>query len=168
MDEPWTLAEELHPADSISLIEAIEQDRERAPGLLVELLGEPPVVRWQMAVTLLRFRSVALVGLLIEGSLERRAAGEEPAELALAILDVLDRSWRTLIDQGKARAWGALADVYRLKGDLVRAEKASFRAAFHLVNAPDPLEEAHFYRMRARLVRDQGSRRRRSIFRCKR
>jgi tetratricopeptide (TPR) repeat protein len=148
--------EEVHPAASISLIEAVEQDRERAPHLFVELLSQPPVVRWQLAVNLVRFRSVALAGMLVDASRERRASGGELAELALAILGVLDPSWRTLIDQGKARAWGALADVYRVQGDLARAEGACSRASFHLSNAPDPLENAHFHRLRARLLRSQG------------
>lgn len=152
----FTWGEEVHPAASISLIEAVAEDRERAPHLFVELLSEPPVVRWQMAVTLVRFRSVALAGMLVDVSRERRAAGGELAELALAILGVLDPSWRTLIDQGKARAWGALADVYRLRGDLARAESACERALFHLSNAPDPLENAHFHRLRARLLRSHG------------
>jgi tetratricopeptide (TPR) repeat protein len=80
----------------------------------------------------------------------------EPAELALAILGVLDGSWGGMVEQVKARAWGALANVHRLNGDFNRAEEAFYRASFHLANAPDPLEEAHFYRLRARLRRDQG------------
>jgi len=150
------LIPEVHPANSASLMWALEDDRMLAPKLLTELLAEPPVVRERMAVTLVRFRSLALAGLLVERSLERRAAGEEPAELALAILGVLDPSWKVIIDQGRARAWGALANVYRLRGDLGRAEEAWFRASWHLANAPDPLEEAHFYRLRARLFRDRG------------
>jgi tetratricopeptide (TPR) repeat protein len=156
MDFLWTLVEEVHPSISIGLIEAVEEDRERAPHLLVELLSYPPVLRWQMAVTLVRFRSVALAGLLVDLSRERRAAGEELAELALAILGVLDPWWRVLIDQGRARAWGALANTHRLKGNLARAEAAFFRASVHLANAPDPIEEARFYRLRARSLRDQG------------
>ena len=152
----WRLAEEVHPSVSTGLIEAVEEDRERAPHLLIELLSHPPLVRWQMAVTLVRFRSVALAGLLADLSLERGAAGEELAELALAVLGVLDPSWRVLIDQGRARAWGALANSARLQGDLTRAEAAFYRASVHLASAPDPIEEARFRRLLARLLRDQG------------
>jgi hypothetical protein len=71
------LIPDMHPANSASLVGAIEDDRMLAPILLTKLLAEPPVVRERMAVTLVRFRSLALAGLLVERSLERRAAGEE-------------------------------------------------------------------------------------------
>jgi hypothetical protein len=37
------------------------------------------------------------------------------------------------------------------------AERALHRAACHVAASPDPLEEAWFYRLRARLRRDQGN-----------
>ncbi len=158
MDDTRTMDEALRAVDAAVVLAAIEEDRERAPGLLAELLAEAPAVRERMAVTLTRFRSLALAGLLVARSFERRGAGEELAELALAVLGVLDGSWRALVEQRRAEAWGALAEACRLKGDIERAEAAWYRASFHLANAPDPLEEAQFYRLRARLFRDQGKR----------
>src|SRR5690348_6145041 len=59
------------------LASEVAADRERAPLLLEELLAEPPSVRERMAVSLDRFRSPALAVLLVEQSLERKAAGGE-------------------------------------------------------------------------------------------
>jgi len=135
----------------------VAADRERAPVLLAELLAEPPSVRERMAVSLDRFRSPALAVLLVEQSLERKAAGGELAELALSLLGVIDDAPRRgVVEQAKARACGALANARRLQGDLEGAERALYRAAYHVAVAPDPLEEAWFYRLRARLRRDQG------------
>jgi hypothetical protein len=135
----------------------VAADRERAPELLAELLGEPPAVRERMAVTLERFRSPSLAALLVERSLARKAAGGELAELALSLLGVIDDARRRgIVEQAKARACGALANANRLQGDLEGAERALHRAAYHVAAAADPLEEAWFYRFRARLCRDQG------------
>jgi tetratricopeptide (TPR) repeat protein len=132
-------------------------DRERAPGLLAELLGESAAVRERMAANVCRFRSLALGALLVERSLERKAAGADLAELALAIFGVLDEARYTgAVEQAKARAWGALANAYRLQGDFERADRALRRAAYHVAVAPDLLEEAWFYRLRARVRRDEG------------
>jgi hypothetical protein len=135
----------------------VAADRERAPALLAELLSEPPPVRERMAVTLERFRSPALAALLVERSLAKKAAGGDLAELALALLGVIDDARRRgVVEQAKARACGALANARRLQGDLDGAERALHRVAYHVATAPDPLEEAWFYRLRACLRRDQG------------
>lgn len=146
------------PAGSGSLVTRVELDRERAGGLLVELLEVPPVVRLEMALTLKRFHSVGLARLLADEALRRRATGEGLAELALGILDQVDASWRDLAHGARARAWGAIGHCRRLRGDRERAEDAFFRASFHLAETADPLEEAHFDRLRAQLLRDQGNR----------
>jgi hypothetical protein len=118
----------------------VAADRERAPVLLAELLAEPPSVRERMAVSLDRFRSPALAVLLVEQSLERKAAGGELAELALALLGVIDDARRRgVVEQAKARACGALANARRLQGDFEGAERALHRAAYHVAVAPDPL-----------------------------
>ncbi len=135
----------------------VAADRERAPLLLAELLAEPPALRERMAVSLDRFRSPALAVLLVEQSLERKAAGGELAELALSLLGVIDDARRRgVVEQIKARAWGALANAYRLQADFEKADRALHRAAYHVAVSSDPLEEAWFYRLRARLRRDQG------------
>ncbi len=144
-----------------SLVGEVAADRERAPALLAELLAEPPAVRERMAVNIERFRSPALAGLLVERSLQRKAAGGELAELALALLGALDETRRAgVVEQAKARACGALANARRLQGDLEGAEHALHQAAYHVAASPDPLEEAWFYRLRARLRarlrRDEG------------
>jgi hypothetical protein len=155
--DPWGAVWERLGAAAPSLLGEVAADRERAPVLLAELLAEPPSVRERMAVSLDRFRSPALAVLLVEQSLERKAAGGELAELALSLLGVIDDVRRRgVVEQAKARACGALANARRLQGDLAGAERALHRAAYHVAVAPDPLEEAWFYRLRARLRRDQG------------
>jgi hypothetical protein len=135
----------------------VAADRERAPALLAELLGEPTAVRERMAVTLERFRSPALAALLVERSLAKKAAGGDLAELALSVLGGIDDARRRgVVEQAKARACGALANARRLQGDLEGAGRALRRAAYHVAASPDPLEEAWYYRLRARLRRDQG------------
>jgi len=141
------------------LPEEIAADRERAPGLLAELLGEPPAVRERMAVHVERFRSIALAELLLERSLQQPAMAGELADLALGVAGVLDRSGGAagLIDQITSRAWSARGNSHRLQGDFAEAESAFQRASYYLAISPDPLEESLFYRLRARLRRDQGN-----------
>jgi tetratricopeptide (TPR) repeat protein len=158
MDDLRTQIREQLPAGGGSLLTRVELDRERAGGLLVELLEVPSGVRSEMALTLKRFHSVGLARLLADEALARRATGEGLAELALGILDQVDAPWRGLAHQARVRAWGAIGNCRRLRGDLERAEDAFFRASFYLADTADPLEEAHFYRLRAQLLRDQGNR----------
>jgi tetratricopeptide (TPR) repeat protein len=73
---------------------------------------------------------------------------------AIHLLD--DKRCAGIVEQATARAWGALANAHRLQADFERADRALHRAAYHVAAAPDPLEEAWFYRLRARLRRDQG------------
>jgi tetratricopeptide (TPR) repeat protein len=158
MDDLGTQITEELPAGGGNLRTKIELDRERAGRLLAELLEVPRAVRLEMALTLKRFHSVGLARLLADEALARRATGEGLAELALGILDQVDASWRGLANHARARAWAAIGNCRRLRGDRGRAEDAFFRASFHLAEEADPLEEAHFYRLRAQLLRDQGNR----------
>jgi hypothetical protein len=155
--DPWAAVWERLGATAHGLPGEVAADRERAPALLAELLAQPPAVRERMAVNLERLRSPALAGLLVERSMERKAVGGELAELALALLGALDDSGRAgVVGQAKARALGALANAYRLQADFDRVERLLQRAAYHVAAAADPLEEAWFYRLRARLLRDEG------------
>jgi tetratricopeptide (TPR) repeat protein len=140
------------------LPEEIEADRRQAPALLAELLGEDATTRQAMAVTLERFRSVALTELLFERALQAGASGAYLAELALAIAGVLDNLGGAAgqVEQARARSWAALGNAHRLEGRLERAAAAFERAAFHLASSPDPLEESLFYRLKALLLRDRG------------
>ncbi len=66
--DPWGAVWERLAAAVDGLAGEVAADRERAPALLTELLAEPPAVRERMAVSLDRFRSPALAGLLVEQS----------------------------------------------------------------------------------------------------
>jgi len=137
----------------------VEADRQRAPQLLAELLAEPPAVRAKLAFTLERFRSIALVELLLSRAFQQGVEGQDLADLALAISGMLSTTgrWGGLVEQLRARLWGAIANARRLRRDLRGAENAFAKAAFHLASSADPLEESLFYRLRALLRRDQGS-----------
>src|SRR5689334_5678817 len=87
--DPWAAVWERLGGAAPGLLGEVAADRERAPALLAELLAQPPAVRERMAANLERFHSPALAGLLVERSLERKAAGGELAELALALLGAL-------------------------------------------------------------------------------
>ncbi len=145
-------------AKLLDLPEQIAEDHYRAKALLTELLTQPEVVREQMAVSFERFRSIALVELLLERSTNDPAPQEAVvlAELALAIAGTLDATGRAsgLIEEARARSWMILGNACRRCGDLSRAQCAFETAAAHLASACDPLEESHFHRLRALLLRD--------------
>lgn len=139
---------------------AVAADRGRAPKLLAELLAAPSrEVREFMVVYLERFRSIALAEILVERSFERRASALELAELALAILELIDPTGglAAVVDPLRVRAWGAVAEAWRSRGDVESAKRAFERAFLHLLWAPDPLEEGLLLRLLSRLCRDQGN-----------
>jgi hypothetical protein len=133
----------------------IEQDRRLAPALLAELRALPPSERESMAAAP-RFRSVALVELLVAESLA--AAAPDLAVLALRIAGRLDPSavGAAQVEHLSAASWAAFADARRRAGNLVAAERAFECAARHLASDPDPLEEASFCRLLALFRRDRG------------
>ncbi|HVT14927.1 MAG TPA: hypothetical protein VHQ90_01945 [Thermoanaerobaculia bacterium] len=137
----------------------IEQDRRRAPALLAELRALPPSERESTAATAPRFRSVALVEILVAESLS--AAAPDLAVLALRIAGLLDPSavGAAQVEHLSAASWAAFADARRRAGNLVAAERAFECAARHLASDPDPLEEASFCRLLALFRRDRGEQR---------
>ncbi|HSF41088.1 MAG TPA: tetratricopeptide repeat protein [Thermoanaerobaculia bacterium] len=127
-------------------------ERAAAGGLLAELAGVSFEQRRSLVRTDPRFRSWGLCDLLLHENGERRPdeprEAAELAELAVTVAEGLAPSALppAVMEDLRARAWGALADARRCLGDLVGAEQAFASAEEHLLRGTDDLLE------RARLL----------------
>ena len=138
---------------------ALEQERDDAPALFVELLEQPAEHR----DALLRdekFQTWGLFDLLVERSLESGlrdpAFGEHLGLLALRLADHLDREryGAKRISDLRSRAWSYVGNACRLKFDLQGAEEAFGRAYSYLKKGTrDGLERAIFLDLKASLRR---------------
>ena len=138
------------------------KERIEAPGLFVELTSYPPEKRDLVLQNSPRFHTWGVFELLIERSLEGAIRDPDYAEelglLALRLADYLDRDLylETLIEDLRARAWGYVANSYRLRSHLRKAEDAFAAAYGHLKKGTqDPLERAILLDLEASLRRDQ-------------
>jgi tetratricopeptide (TPR) repeat protein len=141
---------------------AVEAERDEAPELFVELMGQP-AGRWgEVLGADPRFHSWGLFELLIERSWETTARdplhAEELARLALRLGELLDpaRYGAELIEDLRARAWAHVGNACRTRSDLHGAEAAFGKAFDHLENGTgDALERAILLDLLGSLRRDQ-------------
>lgn len=141
---------------------ALEKERSEAPGLFVELMGQPKEQRELLLQDSAKFQTWGLFELVIERSLETcirdPAASEELARLALQISDRLDfsRYKPGVVEDLRARAWGYLANSRRVRSDLQGAEEAFEHADAHLSKGTgDAVERAVLLDLKASLARDR-------------
>jgi tetratricopeptide (TPR) repeat protein len=141
---------------------ALFQERDDAPGLLVELLPLPFEEQQRRVREDARFQTWGLFELLVERSGELGipdpAAAEEVARLAIGLSDRLDSSryLAGLIADLRARAWACLANSLRIRSNLRGAESAFETAFSHLDSGSgDSLELGILLDLRASLLRDQ-------------
>ncbi|HEX4963707.1 MAG TPA: hypothetical protein VF173_22970 [Thermoanaerobaculia bacterium] len=141
---------------------SLEKERQEAPGLFVELMRFPPEQRDLLVRNSSRFQTWALFELLIERSFEvginNPVHAEELGLLALRLSEHLDAEHYNaeLIEDLRARACGYVANSYRLRSDLQRAEETFASAYGHLLQgSQDPMEHAILMDLEASLRRDQ-------------
>lgn len=125
------------------------EERKGAEPLLAELEAHPEARRMLLVFNSRRFHSWFLAERLLAKVLD--LGFKEPsqaldyARLAVALTDRLpvDRYGEALVNDIRARSWGALANALRINSDLVGAAEA-FRRAEELIaiGTGDPLEEA--------------------------
>ena len=134
---------------------ALATGRAEAGGLRAELAGLPFERQCFLVRTDPRFRSWGLCDLLLEECGERR---HEAAELAVGIAQELEPAGvpPAVMEDLRARAWGALADARRSLGDLAGAEQAFASAEKHLLRGTDDLlGRARLLEILASLRQDQ-------------
>lgn len=141
---------------------AIEEERDEAPDLFVELMSHP-AERWDEVLGAdPRFHSWGLFELLIERSWETTIPDSAHAEalgrLALFLGERLDpsRYGVELIEDMRARAWAHIGNACRTHSELYGAEEAFSKAFDHLEKGTgDALERAILLDLLASLRRDQ-------------
>lgn len=115
----------------------ILQEIDHAAALLGEILGRPGPERRRLVEEQSRFRALMLCDLLLERSREAGftdpAVAVELAELAVTVSGRLDAEHygEALVEDARARAWGHLANAFRVANDLRRAEEALRKAEDH-------------------------------------
>lgn len=140
----------------------LEKERDDAPGLYVELLGQPAEAHDLLLRESPRFQTWGLYELLVERSLEVSlqdpSFGERLGLLALRLADRLDREryGTERIADLRGRAWAFVGNACRLQFDLQGSEEAFRRAYLELKKGTrDGLERAIFLDLKASLRRDQ-------------
>jgi tetratricopeptide (TPR) repeat protein len=156
-------------------IRAVARERALAPALATELRRHPPARRFLLVRNSLRFRNLALCGLLLRSVREegRRpdspvspaappsppSDAEEWARLALFALDLLDTGvyGASVVEDFRGRAWGRIAEARRLAGDRDGA-RAALATALHRLRrgTGDLLERAQVLDQMAALRREEG------------
>ena len=142
---------------------ALERERDEAPGLFVELLGQPLDQREALfGSPVSRFHTWGVFELLVERSLEITsqdpARGENLGLLALRLADHLDaeRYGAERIADLQARAWAYIGNACRMRFDFPAAEEAFLNARARLKEGTgDSLEMAILLDLRASLRRAQ-------------
>ncbi|MEA2561612.1 MAG: hypothetical protein QOH06_3116 [Acidobacteriota bacterium] len=115
----------------------ILEEIDHAAALLGEILGRPGPERRRLVEEQPRFRALILCDLLLDRS--REAGFTDPgtavelAELAVVVSGRLDAEHygEALVEDAKARAWGHLANAFRIANDLRQAEEALRKAEEH-------------------------------------
>lgn len=135
---------------------SVEEERGQAESLLEELEAHPQNRRLMLVNNSGRFHNFFLAELILNRSVDlgfqdpKRAI--EHARLAVTVAERLSerRYGAALVNDIRARSWGALANVLRVGSDLVGAGEALQKAVEHLeLGSGDPLEEARLLRWRA-------------------
>ncbi|HWM92261.1 MAG TPA: tetratricopeptide repeat protein [Thermoanaerobaculia bacterium] len=115
----------------------ILQEIDHAAALLGELLGRPGADRRRLVEEQPRFRALMLCDLLLDRSRDAGftdpSAAIELAELAVVVTGRLDTEHygEALVEDARARAWGHLANAFRIASDLHQAEEALRKAEEH-------------------------------------
>lgn len=115
----------------------ILQEIDHAATLLGEILGRPGPDRKRLVEEQPRFRALMLCDLLLDRSLEAGftdpGTAVELADLAVVVSGRLDADHygEALVEDAKARAWGHLANAFRIANDLRQAEEALRKAEEH-------------------------------------
>jgi hypothetical protein len=135
---------------------AVEAERREAPLLLAELLARPEADRFPALARNPRYASPALAELL----LAQKAPTAIDDAFPRSVLVIAGRLDPEVVGAGpiehlKAAAWARIGDARRQAQELARADTAFRRAAAHLANAPEPVEEARLRRRMALLSRDR-------------
>lgn len=115
----------------------ILEEIDHAAALLGEILGRPGPDRRRLVEEQPRFRALMLCDLLLDRS--REAGFTDPgtavelADLAVVVSGRLDAEHygEALVEDAKARAWGHLANAFRIANDLRQAEEALRKAEEH-------------------------------------
>jgi len=143
-------------------IRLANRERSEAPALLAELQRHTPLRREMLVRNAQRFRSFSLCLLLLDRSREVSPgdprSGEGWALLALHLTDFLDLRvyGARMIEDVRGRSWSLLANVRRISGDLLGADRAFARAEEHLRRGTrDHLERAQVLVLKATLRRVQ-------------
>jgi tetratricopeptide (TPR) repeat protein len=141
---------------------ALDEERDEAPGLFVELLDQPADQRETLLRNTSRFHTWGVFELLVERSLEVAlldpARGENLGLLALRLSDHLDaeRYGAERIADLQARAWAYIGNACRMRFDFTAAEEAFLNARARLKEGTgDSLEMAVLLDLRASLRRAQ-------------
>ncbi|HYG64583.1 MAG TPA: hypothetical protein VEL74_18530 [Thermoanaerobaculia bacterium] len=141
---------------------SVERERAAAPGLLEELRRHPPERRAWLIAERTRFRTLALVELLVRTSDEEvhrdAGEGERWGELALRLADRLDpgRHGTRVVEDARARCWASIGNARRVATDLLGADQAFRAAEAHLrQGSRDPLQRAPVLAYKASLRRAQ-------------
>src|SRR5215216_2079222 len=134
-----------------------------AGALLAELLQDPPAVRRHKVRSEERFHTPKLGQLLQARTREAwfldPPASLESAELAVMIAERLDagRYGSSLVEDARAIAWGYLANTFRVRSDLWRAEQAIRQAwLHHTLAGEDAYTETELLNFTASLRSIQG------------
>jgi tetratricopeptide (TPR) repeat protein len=140
--------------------------RERARGreLFEELSRHPPAHQQLLIANSSRFRSRALVEILLDhvhdAGFSDPSRAVDAARLAVTLADLLigesGGEGRELVEGLRARAWGQLGNALRIRADHAAAERAFETAAALLEGGRvGPLETARVLDLQASLKRDQ-------------
>lgn len=141
---------------------SVQADREDARHIVARLLRHPPERRRLLVHERERYRTFsvadALLGACRASWSDDAAAAEELAELALSILDRLDRAKypADMLNDLRAQAWGAIGNCRRIRCDL-RSVYEAFELAesFLRRGTGDPTDEAHLLDLRVSYLIDQ-------------
>jgi tetratricopeptide (TPR) repeat protein len=139
-----------------------DDERERAPALLAELLDQPPGRRELLLRNQPRFHIWGLLELLVDSCREDSYADapgcEERAWLALKVADEIDGALygAERIEDLRGRAWASIANARRVRSDHPGAEAAFEQAFAHLKRGTrESLDRAIVLDLKASLLRDQ-------------
>lgn len=149
---------------SLKRLEAAYARERSEAAILFSELKPHPAERWRLIIhNSSRFQTWGLCDYLLqqcrEKSPEDGALGADLAQLALELADLLDPELygEERIEDLKARAWGGLGNIFRLRFDLTGAEVAFGHAFEHLRRGTqEPFERAQLLDLRASLLRAQG------------
>jgi tetratricopeptide (TPR) repeat protein len=139
-----------------------QRERSEAPALFVQLAGQSAERQNLLVHNSGRFHTWGLFELLVNRSQEQifgePQESERLARLALKISAQLDplQYGGPQIQDLRARAWGYIANSFRLRFDLRRSREAFEVASFHLrMGTGDSFERAMILNLNASLLKDQ-------------